>query len=321
MSIRISCPYKNESKEKRIADLFQSISEWIYSSDLLSLINLYDGNIPAGLSLKEYIGWLNNFTEIWDYRKKQADGGERWNIKESSFVDAKQNEIMRFIENLGLTNITEPEFTPNYILPLGGARLTNLHRPMMARYVIDQYSLNNISVVALAGSRPIHEIEKPYVSQYAPNADTEYDAICKGMETAFGLSENYEEDYIENNNVNLQSSMRKYKDRYKESCFYVSAAPSSDPARRANSLDTFKYFLKRFSINSDDTILLTTSCIYVPFQLLKFMELAIETGAIVDCIGVNTSISQSSLVKPIHYLQEIKSTINAIYTLSNIYLN
>ena len=115
--------------------------------------------------------------------------------------------------------------------------------------------------------------------------------------------------------------MRKYKERYKESCFYVLAAPSSDPARRANSLDTFKYFLKRFSINSDDTILLTTSCIYVPFQLLKFMELAIETGAVVDCIGVNTSISQSSFVKPIHYLQEIKSTINAIYTLSNIYLN
>lgn len=320
MSIRISCPHPDASKEKRIADLFENISEWVYSTDLLSLIKLFGGNIPVSLPLREQIGWLNCFVEVWDYRKKQVNGGERWDITESSFVDANVDKIMNFVENLGLVSTTEPEIMPDYILPLGGARLTNLHRPMMARHVMDQNGLSNISVVALAGSRPIHDIEKPFVAQYAPDAITEYDAICKGIEKAFDLDGEYEEDYVRNDNLNLQSSIRKYRKKYMGSSFSVLAAPSSTPARRANSLDTFQYFLKKFPIHTGAKILLTTSCIYVPFQLLKFMELAIETGVVVDCIGVSASISQSTLVGPTHYLQEVKSTVNAISTLCNRYL-
>ena len=39
---------------------------------------------------------------------------------------------------------------------------------------------------------------------------------------------------------------------------------------------TFEFFMKKFRVHEKAKILLITSCIYVPFQLMKFMELAIK---------------------------------------------
>ena len=69
------------------------------------------------------------------------------------------------------------------------------------------------------------------------------------------------------------------------------------------------------AINRDKgtKILLITSCIYVPFQEMKFMRLAIDYGFEVDCIGSDIDYSGPSVLVAANYLQEVKATINAFY--------
>ena len=320
--IRIKCPDANKNKIKRISLLFDSISEWIYSKELSYLIKLFEGDINEiqHKELKTYISWLNNFVEVWDYRKIQAKGGERWNIKDEKFVIEHRKEIMDAVQSLGLVTCSEPRYKPDYILPLGGARLTNISRPQEAKELIDSFGWKDIKIVALSGMRPINDIELPYIKQYAPNAENEYDAINKGLEKVFGLGESFEEKLKNNLNINLKSAVRKYNRTYQGCNIFSLSAPSSISEKRADSKDTFKYFLEKFEVKNGSKLLFVTSCIYSNFQLLKFMDFAIDIELEIDCVGVVASRVGTSLLNPSNYLQEIKATVNAIYSLSETYL-
>ena len=320
MCIKISCPRAGQKKKDRVYELFQSISEWVYNEKLHELIQLYNCEIPEGLSLKDYIVWLNKFVNVWDYRKIQAGGGERWGIKSDSFADQNMQIIMNAAEVLGMVDGNVPKELPDYILPLGGARLTNWSRPQMARRLIDEVGIKDVVVVALSGYRRLNEIEMPYIKKYAPKAQTEYDAINKGMEQAFGILDDFEEKTITHDNVYLQSIVRRYKETYRGCSIYSLLAPSSDGLKRANSIDTFHFFMKYFQICEKKRILLVSSNIYVPFHLMKFMEIAIENDLEVDCVGVSRDLAGDISLNPISYLQEIKSTVNAIYLISEKYL-
>ena len=311
-------------KKKRIAQLFESISKWIHSDSLIELVRLFGGNEVTDICLKDdssYIDWLHEFVSVWDFRKKQVGGGERWNVFDEPFVDKNKTIILRNAEKLGLIKNTNPAFEPDFILPLGGARMANLDRPNMARFVMDKHSWNNKNIVALSGKRPLNEIEYPYIERYASSAHTEFDAINSGLEHAFDISDRYKEEDFDHENINSQASIRAYEDMYMDSCIYSVAAPSSEPEkRRANSYDTFVYFLEKFNVEKGSKLLLVTSSIYVPFQLLKFMGLALEYGLEVDCIGSDSVMEDLKLSKTSNYLQEIKSSIDAIYMLKQTYL-
>ena len=313
--LRIICPGVDSAKEERVKQLFGSISNWVYSNELRSLVELFGGKINTNVQLKELIEYLNSFAEVWDYRRIQANGGERWNVYDDVFVEKKSGAIMKLVEKLGLKNITEPNFSPDYILPLGGARMSNLFRPQYAKVISDKNTSKKHCVVALGGMRPISDVEKEAVFTYAPKALTEYDAICAGLEQSFYLNNHrYNEDVCNEDNNNLSWAIRNYDG----TDYYVVAAPSTSPNRRANSMDTFEFFLDTFDIKKGDKVLLVTSCIYVPFQFLKFMKLALEKELIIDCVG--TPYNGNNFLKTSNYLQEIKATINAIKSLSDIYL-
>ena len=316
-NIRIKCP-KMGDKEERISELFDCLSKWIYSDELTELISLFGGNNISESyvgNLKKDIISLSNFSKVWDYRQ----GKERWEVKDESFVTDNSKYIIERMKKLGLCDITTPQFVPDYILPLGGARLSNYDRPQMAKKIVDDYNLKGKYIVALSGTRPISEIERPFVDKYAYGAKTEYEAINAGLESTFNISE-YKENRKDNENINLCSAIRKYKVLYEDNTIFSLASPSSAPdVRRANSYDTFNYFLNSFSIGKKSKLLLVTSCIYVPFQLLKFVNLAIEGGFEVDCIG-STVVDTEKFSKPSNYLQEVKATIDAILELSKIYL-
>ena len=151
-NIRIKCPSVGNSKEHRISELFSCLSKWVYSAELSDLIGLFGGadllKSYSG-SIKEDINMLNEFSTIWDYRK----GKERWEVKDENFVIDNRQYIMERIEGLGLLDITKPVITPDYLLPLGGARLSNYDRPQMARKVADEFNLKNKYIVALSGAR------------------------------------------------------------------------------------------------------------------------------------------------------------------------
>ena len=316
--IRICCPDCSKSKEERIGLLFNQIEDWIASEALECIVNLFGGSIQEELTLIQKIDYLNEFANVWDYRKKQADGGERWKISDEDFVKKNKEIIMDSVTKLGLDGIVNPLEKPDYILPLGGARLSNLERCRSAKCIFDSFGDNSVDVVALSGKRQIDNIEKEYLEQYAPEAATEFDAMNRGLEEAFDLygCSYSEEGYVEKNN-NLSWAIRKYKNSIN---IFSIAASASDPSRRANSKDTFDFFMDNFNIKSGEKLLLVTSCIYVPFQFLKFMDIAIESNIYIDCVGVPNNNEGVQFSKVSNYLQEVKATINAISYLSDKYL-
>ena len=312
--LRLTCPGSEYPVKDRIEGLMNGCFEWVYSDPIKNLLSLYGGeNLASALGKDRIhdIEMLHEFVKIWDFR----GGKERWTVEDEEFVLDNQDYIMTQAERLGLVDVVVPQIEPDYILPLGGARKSNIVRPKMARKVIDLYNYKDKTIVALSGTRPIADAERPYVNEYAPNAMTEYDAISVGLEKAFDVVD-YTEETEENDNINLCSAVRKYKDTYVGSSIFSLAAPSSDSNRRANSYDTFKFFLKYFNGCKGKKLLLVTSCIYVPFQYLKFMRLSIEGGFEVDCIGSDV-VDSAGMSKPSNYLQETKSTIDAIYGLCN----
>ena len=169
--------------------------------------------------------------------------------------------------------------------------------------------------MALTGMRPINDIEKESLETYAPFAKTEYEAICCGIEKAFNLSKGlYSETLHSNDNINMAWAERVYD--CDKRMISVLSAPSSDPDRRANSMDTFEFFLKRYEQKEGAKLLLVTSAIYVPFQLMKFTDLALEKGLYVDCIGNRSYDHSPTVLNTASYLQELKATINAINVLA-----
>jgi len=313
----LKCPKYSLDKAKRIDQLLTNCKEWIYSEHLLELIHLFDkegGMDNYGNNFKDDLIKLHTFVQRWDYRK----GQERWTVQDDSFIEENESIILNSAKGLDLRDHVRPSVEAEYILPLGGARRANYVRPLMAKKVLNEFNWRDKTIVALAGTRPINEIEKPFINDYAPYAATEYEAICSGVEKAFEVSR-YDEIEHDDDNINSKSAVRQYESNGNER-IYCLAAPSSDPlVRRANSYDTFQFFLQTFGIKKEDRLLLVTSCIYVPFQLLKFMMLAIENGFEVDCIGADP-IDGYTLSKTSNYLQEIKGTVDAIYELTMHYL-
>ena len=300
------------TKDVMINKVFRDIEEWLDSDALLTLIKLFGGVAPLHKTVQEKILWTNQFVDIWDYRRSQsATGGhERWAIYDDEFVSQNADLIIMCAKTLGMVDPQPINFTPNYILPLGGARYSNYLRPKKSKEICDTVD-GTISVIALSGFRMIADEERKAVDSYAPGSRTEYDAINKGIELAFGLnSDAFTEIKKENINPNLTFCLREYITNSNKLRISSLAAPSSDPSRRANSRDTFEYFVKHFAIPSDSKVLLVTSQIYVPFQTLKFMDIAIDNRFCFSCIGYKDN--KSNLSKPSNYLQEIKATVNAM---------
>ncbi len=315
---RIICPDSGLNKEKRIETLFEEIKDWVYSEALKKLICLFGGKELAdslGDDFNSDIERLHDFAEIWDFRK----GKERWHIEDEQFVLDNEELIQESARCLGLKDIVTPDKEADYILPLGGARSSNHVRPLMSKKIIDDHNWSGKKILALSGTRPISDVERPFVDEYAPEAETEFDAINRGLELTYDL-DTFTEKRHDDENINLCSSIRKYDKKYRDCEIYSLAAPSSEPEkRRANSVDTFKFLLDEFHISPGDKLLLITSCIYVPFQSLRFMDMAIDNGFEADCLGSDI-LDNFSLRKPSNYLQEIKGTVDAVYVLSKKYM-
>ena len=337
-AIRIKCPDSSQTREERIKGLFAGIEEWCRSDELLILFEAFDVNADfRNLPLKDLIELENReASKLWDFRKKTVNG-KRADVIDTEEILEKEPLIMETAKRLGLTDITEPRWKPDYILPLGGARLTNLVRPYMARFLVDQNDWSDLSVVALSAYRDKWSVDEPFYNEYAPEAETEFEAMCAGLEVSFDLSQDYIEEGDKRDHLYTSSSIRKYNDKYKGCNITALAAPYKDNSRWANSKETYEFFLSLYNIEPGEKLLLVTSEIYVPTQSLAFMDLAIEQQLEIDCVGVDpvaydTALSKypnlkeetspgGAFSKVSNYLQEIKSTTDRIYTLSQKYLH
>ena len=143
----LACPDINPRRTKRIEELENNISSWICSEAFTRLVILFGGTLPSAKSIKEQVSYFNDFADVWDYRKHKANGGERWLVSEDGFLSEHKSEIMESMFALGLTDVMEPKQRPDYIMPLGGARMANLDRCLAANEMCQLYKEYNIPVL------------------------------------------------------------------------------------------------------------------------------------------------------------------------------
>lgn len=321
---------KAGERGKQIAYIKEQFIKWLRSEAMRALIYLFDDHISdadciAGENDVEFIFSLrSNISPIWDFRRMQKEAttsdGEaaRWLLKNTEFVEEHRKEIMSAAELLGLVLESDSVFDKvDYILPLGGARMSNLYRPQLARKMAEKIDVKS-GIVALSTCRPISESERDgYVDTYAPNAETEFDAISRGMVETFDLDGEYSDIIVQKANPYLTSNVRQYRQKYKNCPLYTVAAPSTDGQRRANSADCFEFFFNHFNVEKGAKILNCTSQIYVPYQQVRALKYAIKYDVEFDTVGyADKSVNKVSF-EPVNYLQEIKGTIDAMCAFIN----
>ena len=198
--------------------------------------------------------------------------------------------------------------------------MSNLRRPELAKRIADEIKINT-GIIALSAYRPLAESEiKGYIDYYAPEAITEFDAITKGMATVFHANHGYEDHSVKNDNIYICSNIRRFKDLYDDIPLYCIAAPSTDLLRRANSDDCFEFFYKNFKVAEGAKIINCTSQIYTTYHQVRALKYAMKYNIEIDTVGYSADLNapdgmqgkKSKYSNAVNYLQEIKSTIDAM---------
>lgn len=322
--MRLTCPECGSVTDRK-EELRRCIAGWLDCSSLKELLQVFDiapyeplpellsGTGPDRRYDKSCIDRLWEAVQIWDFR----GGSERWNIKtDDPRIENNKVLIERASRDLGLMDTTETVIDdPDFILPLGGARMTNYETPLKARSLIETLDLRGVTAAGLSTERPAAERDKPYYEQYAFAEATEFEAMCCGMKKVFDLTDGYTGSRVSDENPYLCSEKRLFDKKFRGGMIAALSAPSSEPEkRRANTIDTFRYFLEVFDVREGSEIILTTNCVYVPFQMMKLMKVALEKNIRIDCVGVKAKECIPS-GKHARYLQEIKAAIDAIHDL------
>jgi hypothetical protein len=318
----------------RVRIIKERIYRWLTAPALIALTKSFDGTPPDTNDLNALGQWYLNFSERWDFRKQQQAAfdnkvgeGARWLLNSDSIGESQLRLISDATAALGLTGNSEPlrdEY--DYALVLGGAKLSNLLRSRLAKVAIGKLKKNPIGVVLLGSARPIGDGEREATNTYAVNANTEFDLFLSAARAEFKIRETYTEDkYEDAANPNNNWIVREYELASEGAAYKVIilAAPSSDPEkRRANSADTYEFFLKKYGVSRGAKLLLATSQIYVPYQHMEAVRsIALPNDVILDTIGFPPEWGGilQGMNEPTNYLQETRSTIQSISRFMNAY--
>ena len=321
---RFVCPSSSLNTEERIREIIREFDEWISDPLLAELAEKYGGTLEM-LHSKDFrsrLQYLYDFVSVWDYRKKQTAAiikeGEavRWLLKVDTFSADNTGIIYSAADRLDLSGIYDPVFSePAFILSLGGANHANINRTFRTLGLLKRIQAmrsDHLPLIAgLACNRALSDDERKKISDYAPEANTKFDAVSTAIEKVYSavlLDETTKHDA----NPNKVSIVRKYQSReFPGLQLYSLCAPSSAPGqRRADTGDTLDFLIRTFRIQPGQKIINITSPIYVPQQQIRSLDYAVRNQLEFDTIGFfQTDIGRPELIQ---YLQEIKATIDAM---------
>lgn len=315
------CPPLESDRSSLLRDQIRS---WVRSAALERLVSASGATLPAQADLECLVAWLVEFSERWDFRRLQLEAtardtgeGARWLLDDSHWTADQRVLILECAASLGLIGADRPAARSyDYVLVLGGAKLSCLLRPRLAADVILRVGVRTGEVVLLGSSRPVAESEREATDTYAPGAATEFDLLRTGAELAFGLTAGIDhERYDDPANPNRSWRMWHYQVDSGSPPVTALSAPSSEPdTRRANSSDTYKFFLTKYGVPPGSSLLLVTSEIYVPYQQLEAIRtIALPHQLLVETIGFPAAWGGAlqGMAGPSNYLQEIRSTIQS----------
>lgn len=316
--------FKVDEKFEYIQEYKEKIRNWFCSEEIKELVDIFQGNFPKCKSEQEILSWLVEFSDIWDYRKKQKSSldittGERarWLISDAGLSKEQKKSIDNVIRELGLLGVGEPTLEEyDYILALGGARMSCMYRTKYAWQMAQKFSAGLKSLVLLGAMRPVAESERETTDTYAPSAVTEFDLIEAAMHQCGKEIESTRESFENSEHSNLSWRINYYMEKENNIPIISMAAPSTEPVRRANSADSYKFFMEKIAEGKEGSLLLVTSQIYVPYQHIEAVRtLGIPYNISIDTIGFPVEWNESNrggMMQYENYLQEIRSALQAM---------
>ena len=291
------------------------IERWVDSDALAELVAAFGGPAAkSGQPLGDRLADLAAFSEVWDFRA----GAERNLAATREFAESHVALILDAAAALGLVHSGAPRFDRyDHVVVLGGLVRACILRPRFAAELI-RSGLTASTITGIGAFRPLGG-DEPQLAAQAGLVDVmnEFDAMDAGMRQAFSLGDMRSErgDDV-GDDANLSWRVREYPAA--DGGVTVVAAPTSDPKRRANTPDSYRYFAEELvHVRPGDRVLAVTSAIYIPFQHADAVRmLGLPYGAIVDTVGVDTTTAHDPELRqeftPANYLQEIRSTILAL---------
>lgn len=253
-------------KEMSHNDVFDKIKDWISTPELQELIFSFGGDFRSDGTLVEQINELLVFSDVWDFRNKQKKDSHnaekaRWTIEDNQLNEKQRHLTLNAAKKLGLIGCSVPSQKKyDYVLVLGGARMSCLFRMQYAKEICDQNDDLANSIVGLAGMREVMESERSATDTYAPDAKTEFDLMKSALKKVFGSLKITDRQESISKNSNESWSLQGY---FYDIPVILLAAPSGEPEkRRANTADTFTFFRERLNVGMGRNILLVTSQIY-----------------------------------------------------------
>jgi uncharacterized protein rv3785/MT3893 len=298
--------------------------EFVFSDSLVKLVKLFGGEYPSQ-NLNECLSYLLKFSDKWDYRSRQQTENKenaRWLISEENFTSEQNKAIDQASFDLNLRENSIPSRNRyDYIWVLGGAKLSCLLRTRLAKEVYDKLQQEPSKIAMLASFRPLNDSERQATDTYARCAETEFDLFLEAHKLFF----NSKIIQTEESSLDERNPNKKWKIINFENNTSIFSSPSREPeARRANSLDTYLFFMERHSVKPGSKILLVTSEIYVPYQHLEALRsVAIPFNVEIETIGFPAEWGGElqGMSNKEHYLQELRSTIQSLSRLWNTEVN
>lgn len=290
-----------------------------------------------GMSLVDYDdfeGLCTALSEAFDFRSG-PDGKprERWEVDAGDFLKACTPELEREIYDVAsefrLTGDTVPK-NPHVRagLVMGGANKAPLVRTEYAEKLISNGLLEPQTVVGLGSSRVISDEERSNVTEYAPNAKTEFDLMRGAFATAFNVEIGDEHITRWNEECLLPElpsecvAARVEGDERvgRPDLLVVSAAIVTDPYRvtrkngqdirtlrdRANSEDTLEVLGRMGVLSVGDSAVLVTGQKFVPFQWAAAMGSLGRRGIRTEVVG------HDSPGRPDQWLQETAAAAKSL---------
>lgn len=319
-------PHRRETVRSQLDD-------WTSSTALAELVEMFDGSLPRANSLTDRLAWLEEFSDRWDFRRlareraqpqgpssQDAGGGARWELLQSALDLADDHRILELASDLGLVENHRPRRTRvDFLLILGGARLSNLLRPRYASELIASSLVDPARIVLLGGSRAVMDSERDATDSYAPGAATEFDLLTTAAAAEFGFDRDSREEQSYRDPDNANASWRLWNVEAAATdagaALIAVEAPSPEPdVRRANTADSYAFFADRFRLEPGAKCLLVTSQIYVPYQHLEgTRSLALPFGLELETVGfpADWEAGLQGMQAPANYLQETRSTIQS----------
>jgi len=297
-----------------VRDNLVAVERWASSEAMKTLVSEFGGSV-ANRGTDDLLGYLDAFSaEHWDFRR----GQERNLAVSVQFTPERDAVILECAAELGLSQVPPLHEHYDTVVMTGGMVRAGIAKPRYVRMLLDG-GLRVDNVVFLGGFRPFGGDEHAVAAGLGVEGDNEFDAMVAGLHRAFGpLGEPTVEEGLA---PSQNGSWRELS--WQASGLRVSAiaAPSSEPeVRRANTVDTYRFWAGSRRQASEQSILVVTAPVYVPYQGAGAVEvLGLEYGLAVETVGISRRTGHLGAFaqdyEARHHLQEIRSAIRGMRSL------